>query len=1059
MPRRRLNSGRASKPNEFRFGILLIIAIAVIALSFYGSNFAGFSVAGSGALNLENPMIITPPENTLPPENPITGTAGGQESGQELSSSDYEIQAGSCTSTITACCNLDGAGTFTLTNNISNSATTPCILISVSDVILNGNGKTIDGQDAGGSVGVQAFYSGGTDLITNITVRNLVVTDWATGIEFNTVNSGSIQNCTAQSNAIGISMIASDSNTIFSNTISTSTSIGFKTDATSDSNVFTNNTAFKNVQDVYITDGGLSNTFTNQTFTSTRTNFTYYPWSSYDLKLNSTASPTTDPAGYVNISKYVTITKYSPAGFEEQAGAVPWLALYEFYDDSDINGATESNLTIAKDNGTWYPNHVFASDYSVNKALNFVYSNITDAGSTYAPLGATLITDVTTCRDINSTGAYTLSADLTDYQTGGLSGGTCATRCMSISASNVILDCNHHNITTATSGTSCGIYALPALTNITVKNCNVTGYATGIYYNDIDWSAITNNVLYWNPTPGGGDASAIHLASSDYVNVTNNIARSNDYGVYLNTSTNNNISGNTFNNNTNTGIYLTTSSYNNITNNTLNNNTNCSISFAATSTYNKVISNNMSNSGYGVYITAASCSNNNFTSNYLSGNTNYEFYAYSGILWNTIAVNNVFAGKYGLTTATFSVYNGNFGLGLKAPTSLSTDPTGYSNISKYIRVSGITIAGMGLSAPLADPWLFMNISYTDGDLGVVNESILAMAKDNGTWETTASRFSSSNGIDTTNNIVYANITNLNTSTFVPIGNIVQPQLSPVVVDASADSVVVNWLTDGNADSEVAYGLNDSLAAFEYNATLDTNHNVTVSSLNAGTSYYYVAVSCNIYGYCNATELDNFTTTSTVVVPPTGGAPGGGGPTTPTTETLGGIIVGTSQDIALSVGSTTSFISGGVTHSVRVSGVFDSTVEITISSNPIKATFKVGETKDFDTNSNGINDLEVTLLSKTDNTANLRIKVLSEIPTPTPAPAPAAAAAAACGNGICESGETITICPIDCAGQIATSTAMFFVQQGSVMTFAILIFVLAILYAIYNRRKHAKCKAA
>jgi len=303
------------------------------------------------------------------------------------------------------------------------------------------------------------------------------------------------------------------------------------------------------------------------------------------------------------------------------------------------------------------------------------------------------------------------------------------------------------------------------------------------------------------------------------------------------------------------------------------------------------------------------------------------------------------------------------------------------------------------------------------------------------------------------NCTDGSLDNVSETRFFTTADTALPQITSVsATNITTNSATISWLTDEAANSTVDYGLNVSLVSSETNATLDTNHNVTLTSLNAGTLYYYNVTSCDAVGNCNTTGPSNFTTTSAAVVPPppSQGAPGG---TTSVSETLGGIIAGTSHDVTLSFGGIATFTSNGEAHSVRISGIFDSTVEITISSNPIKATFKLGETKQFDTNSNGLNDLEITLLSKTNTTANLRIKVLSEIPTPTPAPAPAAAAAA-CGNGICESGETLSSCPIDCAGQIATSTAMFFAQQGSVKTLALVLILMALAY-VFWARKHKK----
>jgi uncharacterized repeat protein (TIGR01451 family) len=94
---------------------------------------------------------------------------------------------------------------------------------------------------------------------------------------------------------------------------------------------------------------------------------------------------------------------------------------------------------------------------------------------------------------------------------------------------------------------------------------------------------------------------------------------------------------------------------------------------------------------------------------------------------------------------------------LKSVATPPADPAGKRNISKYVNVTEVT----------ADSWLFMNVSYEDGDLGGVEENSLRMWKHNGTdWM----EVPGTNGVNTAENYVYAKITEFG-SIFAPLGNV------------------------------------------------------------------------------------------------------------------------------------------------------------------------------------------------------------------------------------------------------------------------------------------------
>jgi nitrous oxidase accessory protein NosD len=115
---------------------------------------------------------------------------------------------------ISTCTEINESGDYILTSNIINSSvpTSPpplnpegCINIKSSDVILEGQGYTIDGVNWPGAAGI---YVNSTVPLTNVTVRNLTVSDWGFGIYYREVENStdSISSISANSNLIGVQL-------------------------------------------------------------------------------------------------------------------------------------------------------------------------------------------------------------------------------------------------------------------------------------------------------------------------------------------------------------------------------------------------------------------------------------------------------------------------------------------------------------------------------------------------------------------------------------------------------------------------------------------------------------------------------------------------------------------------------------------------------------------------------------------------------------------------------------------------------------------------------------
>jgi parallel beta-helix repeat protein len=107
---------------------------------------------------------------------------------------------------------ISSPGSYVLTKNISVNQS-PAIRIQCSNVVLDGNGYTIDGVDGSGSFGILVTKNSGS--LSDVTVKNVCLTDWYDGLYYKGVNSGRIESVTATGNVrAGISLRSSNDNVI-----------------------------------------------------------------------------------------------------------------------------------------------------------------------------------------------------------------------------------------------------------------------------------------------------------------------------------------------------------------------------------------------------------------------------------------------------------------------------------------------------------------------------------------------------------------------------------------------------------------------------------------------------------------------------------------------------------------------------------------------------------------------------------------------------------------------------------------------------------------------------
>jgi parallel beta-helix repeat protein len=173
-----------------------------------------------------------------------------------------------------------------------------------------------------------------------------------------------------------------------------------------------------------------------------------------------------------------------------------------------------------------------------------------------------------------------------------------------------------------------GTYNITAKINVTKDNVSIRGNGNATILKRMWSSSVAEGVITLTSVTGckvvdlqiDGNKSAyssyynraIYLYSSSNNTVTGNTCNNNSYGIYLDSSNNNTVTGNTCNNNS-CGIYLDFSSNNTVTGNTCNNNSNYGILLDFSSNDNTVTGNTCNNNSCGILL--YSSSNNTVTGN------------------------------------------------------------------------------------------------------------------------------------------------------------------------------------------------------------------------------------------------------------------------------------------------------------------------------------------------------------------------------------------------------------------------------------------------------------
>lgn len=112
---------------------------------------------------------------------------------------------------IDSCTNITSPGEYELVDDIQTDEAGTCLRITAEDVVLDGNGHTIDGP--GSDEQSTGIYPGDDDVV----IRNLEITGWNAGITAN--GHYQLENATVRENGIGLNHFYWDGTATLANVV------------------------------------------------------------------------------------------------------------------------------------------------------------------------------------------------------------------------------------------------------------------------------------------------------------------------------------------------------------------------------------------------------------------------------------------------------------------------------------------------------------------------------------------------------------------------------------------------------------------------------------------------------------------------------------------------------------------------------------------------------------------------------------------------------------------------------------------------------------------------
>ncbi|MBT4651374.1 hypothetical protein HOC13_02515, partial [Candidatus Woesearchaeota archaeon] len=511
-------------------------------------------------------------------------------------------------------CGANLTTSTTLTTNLNTTGT--CLTIGNDSLTLDCAGYSITGDGGSNDDGVTASGQ------NNVSVLNCLIQNFSKGIDFTTMNNVNLTNNTLSNNTDQGALLSLNSQnaTLVENTFNNNSFDGFKltgNDFQIINNTFDSNGRFGvhlasskrgNITDnlflnlsygVNLTGTSNTNSFKNNNFTLTTNGaFADHTSNSYNQSLLYNNS-----FGQINWEEILNLTVETDFSVDEQifigtnitavnTTLIPVLntsATITMYGLSigDVDLIYKvSNFTTDSDdaeaNGADCLANLTCSLESYNNVTGELSFTTTEFSSFTAAEDAAVA-----CGSISAD--FTLTNDVTTEIT-----------CFTISANDLTLDCGGYSITGKNDVTAYGIYN-NGFSNVTLTGCNVTNFTRGVWYRGVSNGFVQHSNLDSNTRglqmTGGGN--------NQVTNITGN--SNSQYGIFLSVSTYNNITDSATNNN-NIDLYLDSNSDNNrIENNTVTGGGVSSGIYLITSSNNEVYSNDVSDHfANGIFVSSGS---------------------------------------------------------------------------------------------------------------------------------------------------------------------------------------------------------------------------------------------------------------------------------------------------------------------------------------------------------------------------------------------------------------------------------------------------------------------
>ena len=481
----------------------------------------------------------------------------------------------SATTPISSCTTISSPGEYVLNGNINNYASSTCIRITSSDVVFDGNGFVIDGIKAGSTYGVYAYNPSFT--LSNITIKNLITTDWDNGIWIrNSINNLIINNTAYQNNKNGIAIKDSNNNELTGNDL-VFNGQGIWVEYSTNNKILSNNLSYNFLYSGIGMLRSNNNNISGNNLLSNNHNGIWMNESNNNLASFNNASNA--GSGIVLMqSNNNKITRNKV--FLNQPGILLNLSSNNMIANNTMN-SNAVGIVLEKSSQNTITGNI-ASENEIGYGFQTYYElNYNDFDN-----------NIDTTNLVNGKPVY-YYLNKSDLTIEGIEAGRiiCAfcnnSTIININASNVdgIVLFGSHNITIINAESTKNVFGVGVLfsDSINIKNSNISNNYMGVRMINSYMNNITNNIIKNSKITATKinftrvvllNGTGIMILGSDHNNISNNDVSNNfEHGITLiEQSNNNSVIGNIASSNGNTGIRINYSDSNIVTNNKVSKN-------------------------------------------------------------------------------------------------------------------------------------------------------------------------------------------------------------------------------------------------------------------------------------------------------------------------------------------------------------------------------------------------------------------------------------------------------------------------------------------------------